>query len=226
MAFICALLPWPISASRFVAKSLAQVLHAEADHYAVILSSWRSLEDDKRFIPAIGDATIQIAETLAGLMPSIGALSFEFSSSAFTGPACMQIKAQCELINQSLARLHIRLLLLPPDYRTRFERTTGILNHSSVGDVMVVLSVIEQCLKTGDPMPSRLPTPLVRRCLSNEVTPGSITKNTMRDQSVRGYCVAVSAYLTFLSAIDELVLVVKGVLGEAHHVPEDLAKFE
>lgn len=224
VGFIVSLIPWPSSRARNVSGTLATIVHAESDHYAVLLSTWQELGDDLRIIPAVEKTTIQLAETLSALAPSIGMLRFEFSSSAFDALTCGQIKQNCDLINESLARLHMRGSLLPTDMRMRFARTTGLLDHQTIGDVMAVLSIIEQALKTGDPLPARLPTPLANRCISFRRTEGleDLSAELLRNEAYRGYCVALGAYLSFLSSIDELVLTLKGALGESHHVPENL----
>jgi len=224
VGFIVSLFPWPSSQSRFVSKTLAQVLHAEADNYALLLSEWRHLEDEKRLLPAIAGTAIHLAETLAALNGPIGNLRYEFSSSPFDQIACAKIMKLAATINESLTLLHIRASLLPERLRTRFARTNGLLDHRTIGNVMVVLSILEQSLKTGDPLPSRLPTPLLKNCM--EYGDGArledLSIDLLMDEAYRGYCVAMSAYLGFLSATDELVLVLKDTLGESHHVPEDL----
>lgn len=93
---------------------------------------------------------------------------------------------------------------------------------------MAVMAVVEQALKTGDPLPSRLPTPLLVKCLDfgHASNVDTISIKTLDDVDYRGYCVSMSAYLGFLSAADELVLVLKEALGESHHVPEHLTDLE
>lgn len=224
-AFIVSLTPWPSSQSRWIAKALSEVLHAETDHYAVILSSWHSLDEDKRLLPAVESSALHLSETLSALGGPIQGLRWEFSSSAFDEETCGGIKKLCELMNEALARLHIRAVTLPPHLRQRFANASGMLDHRSIADVMAVLGIVEQALKTGDALPSILPTPLLKRCLEHGRGHVEISRDALRDEAVRGYCVAMSSYLGFLSAVDELVLVLKGALGESHHVPEDLAKF-
>lgn len=211
-----------------MAKTLAQVLHAEADHYALLLGSWRTLDDDKRLLPAVEGVAIHLSETMAALNGPIGNLRFEFSSSAFDTATCSQLKRTLEFINASLAQLHIRATVLPTRYRDRFARASGFLDHRAIGDIMVVLAVVEQSLKSGDPLPSILPTPLLKRCLMHghgaDVT--TVTTDMLKDEAFRGYTVTMSAYLGFLAAIDETVLILKAALGESHYVPEDLNKME
>lgn len=80
-----------------------------------------------------------------------------------------------------------------------------------ISAVMAVLEVIGQVLKSGDPLPERLRTPLVNRCYGFCVS-------MVRNENYRRYCVAATSYLKFLSVIDELVLVLKAALGESHVV--------
>lgn len=89
---------------------------------------------------------------------------------------------------------------------------------------MAVLGVCEQALRTGDAPPEILPTPLVRRAF--EYGQGAeehlLTADMVRDEDYRQYCVALATYVRFLGRVDELVLVIKGVLGEAHLVSREL----
>lgn len=90
---------------------------------------------------------------------------------------------------------------------------------------MAVLGIVEQSLKTGDALPEVLPTPLLKRChdfwLSRQVDI-ALSTELIRDENYRRFCVAVSAYLKFLAAVDDLVLVMKGTLGESHIVSREL----
>jgi hypothetical protein len=47
-------------------------------------------------------------------------------------------------------------------------------------------------------------------------------QHTYHYREYRRFCVAISAYLKFLAAVDDLVLVMKGTLGESHIVSRDL----
>ncbi|GAB7353437.1 hypothetical protein MBLNU459_g3904t2 [Dothideomycetes sp. NU459] len=224
VTFIVSLIPWPSSQSRFVAKTLAQVLHAEADHYALLLNSWRDLGDDKKLLPAIEGVAIHLSETMSALNGPIANLGWEFSSSAFDSATCSKLKRALEFINASLTQLHMRATMLPPHYRDRFAKSSGMLDHRSIGDVMVVMAVIEQSLKTGDPLPSILPTPLLKRGVvyGHGADVSDLTMDMLKDEAFRGYTVTMSAYLGFLAAVDEVVLIMKTALGESHYVPENL----
>ncbi|KAI5236778.1 hypothetical protein E4T42_09362 [Aureobasidium subglaciale] len=224
VSFAVTLLPWPSSLTRNLARKLSGILDDEADHYAALLSSWSSLETHQRHTSAVEDMTIQIAAELDALTVPIASLKFELSSSVFDSHACARVKSIVEFLNYQLAHLHARASLLPPHLRRRFAIVSGILDQRAITDVMVVLTLVAQSLKTGDPLPAFLPTPLLKNCMEHghgaEVE--SLTVDVLKEEGIRGYMVCMSAYLGFLSGIDELVLTLKDVGGEAHHLPEYL----
>ncbi|KAK6004302.1 hypothetical protein QM012_009152 [Aureobasidium pullulans] len=224
ISFIVTLLPWPSSLSRNIARKLSDVLNREADHYAALLSSWSDLESHDKHTVAIEAVTIQLAGELNALNGPIGSLKFELSSSVFDSTTCGRIKSIAEFINYQLTHLHIRAAALSPELRHRFAIASGILDHRAIADIMVVLSIVAQSLKTGDPLPARLPTPLLKKCVEHGhgASVENLTVEVLKKEGVRGYTVCMSAYLGFLSGVDELVLVLKEAVGEAHHIPDDL----
>ncbi|KAI4716426.1 hypothetical protein E4T48_07379 [Aureobasidium sp. EXF-10727] len=224
ISFIVTLLPWPSSLSRNIARRLSGVLDREADHYAALLSSWSDLDAHNRHTAAVEAVTIQVAGELSALGGPIGSLKFELSSSVFDSTACGRIKSIAEFINYQLAHLHICAATLSPELRRRFAIASGILDHRAIADIMVVLGIVAQSLKTGDPLPARLPTPLLKKCLEHGhgAAVENLTIEVLQKEGVRGYTVCMSAYLGFLSGVDELVLALKEAVGEAHHIPDDL----
>jgi hypothetical protein len=225
VSFIVTLLPWPSSLSRNIAHKLSGVLDNEADHYAALLSSWSDLgKHENKHTVAVEAVTIQLAEQLNTLSGPIASLKFELSSSVFDSTTCGRIKSIAEFINYQLAHLHIRAATLSPELRHRFAIASGILDHRAIADVMVVLGIVAQSLKTGDPLPARLPTPLLKKCLEHGhgAAVENLTIEVLKKEGVRGYTVCMSAYLGFLSGVDELVLALKEAVGEAHHIPDDL----
>ncbi|KAG9532556.1 hypothetical protein KCU93_g1112, partial [Aureobasidium melanogenum] len=224
ISFIVTLLPWPSSLSRNIARRLSGVLDREADHYAALLSSWSDLDGHDKHTVAVEAVTIQLAGELGALANPIGSLKFELSSSVFDSETCGRIKSITEFINYQLAHLHIRAATLSPELRQRFAIASGILDHRAIADVMVVLNIVAQSLKTGDPLPARLPTPLLKNCLDHGHTTSveNVTVDVLKKEGVRGYTVCMSAYLGFLSGVDELVLALKEAVGEAHYIPDDL----
>jgi hypothetical protein len=170
--------------------------------------------------------TLGLAYSLLDLEGLIKQLAFEFSSSPFTSANTDQIKDLCLTLNREIGRLLSLSSSLPLEYRTRFTEQCGMLDHRHIGEVMAVLAVCEEALKTGDPLPEILPTPLVKRAFEyrgNESGPVlEFTAEAVRDENYRRFCVALSAYFKFLWTADELVIVVKGAVGESHYVSKEL----
>lgn len=162
---------------------------------------------------------------LSALDGPVALLRLEFSSSPFDSDRLGQVKSLCQELNQHLGRLLYLSASLPEHLQSRLARRVGLLDHRNIGDVMAVLGVVEQALKTGDPLPEVLPTPLLKRCMEYWQTHQidiPLTKELIRDENYRRFCVAVSSYLKFLAAVDDLVLVLKGTLGESHIVNREL----
>ncbi|CAG8947604.1 unnamed protein product [Penicillium salamii] len=221
-ALIVQLFPRPPSASRHICKSLSNVIRSLSDHYALLLSCWGQGREEGL---AAEQLALDLAETLTSLDGPVALLRFEFSSSPFDSERLGQVKSLCQELNQNLGRLLYLSASLPEHLQTRLARQAGLLDHRNIGDVMAVLGIVEQSLKTGDALPEVLPTPLLKRChdfwLSRQVDI-ALSTELIRDENYRRFCVAVSAYLKFLAAVDDLVLVMKGTLGESHIVNREL----
>ena len=221
ISFIVTLLPRPSSLSRKIAHTLSDTLDKEAKHYAVLLSSWKDLDTyNSEYVPMVEAVTIQLAESLSALDGSSRSLKFELSSSVFDSQTCARITSIAELINYSLAHLYIRAAKLQPEFRSRFALDSGLLDHRAIANVMVVMGIVAQSLKSGDPLPAHLPTPLLRKCIEHGHTADveSLTVDVLSQEDYRGYAVCMSAYLGFLASVDELVLVLKKAVGEAYQV--------
>lgn len=172
---------------------------------------------------------MELAETLTTLDGPIALLRFEFSSSPFDSKSLNKVKTLSQTVNMNLGRLLSVSASLPVPLQERLSRGAGVLDHRTIGDIMAVVGVVEQALKTGDALPEVLPTPLSNRCLERWGKRSGednfrLNAELIRDEDYRRFCVAVSAYLKFLGAVDELVLVIKEVLGEAHVVSREFMK--
>ncbi|KAL3439959.1 hypothetical protein BJX65DRAFT_317159 [Aspergillus insuetus] len=224
-ATIVQIFPRPPSAARHICKSLSRSFRTLSDHYALLLSCWSHPQGDGRALAE--PIWMELTEILHLLQDPIYNLRFEFSSSRFDSASLDQVRRICHLINNTLARLLVASAVLSPEYRTRLTQMTGMLDHRCIGEVMAVLGICEQALRTGDAPPEVLPTPLVRRALEygrSHQTKYLLSTEMIRDEDYRRYCVALAAYIRFLGSVDDLVLVIKGVLGESHLVAEDLAE--
>ncbi|KFZ16987.1 hypothetical protein V502_04806, partial [Pseudogymnoascus sp. VKM F-4520 (FW-2644)] len=124
----------------------------------------------------------------------------------------------------SLGRLLYLSASLPMELQERHTLTLGVLDHHNIGDIMAVLGVVEQSLRTGNALPEVLPNPLLRRCYEyrrDAKLDIMLRKEIIRDENHRKFCLAVNAYLKFLSALDDLVLVLKRTLGESHIISKE-----
>ncbi|RDW57880.1 uncharacterized protein DSM5745_11398 [Aspergillus mulundensis] len=223
-ATIVQMLPRPPSAARHICNSLSRSLRTLSDHYALLLSCWGRAGDEGKTISE--PIWLELTESLVLLEGPIFNLRFEFSSSRFDSASLGQVKQICHAINGLLSRLLVASASLPQSYKDRLASHMGMLDHRCIGEIMAVLGVAEQSLRTGDAPPEILPTPLVRRALeyshAHHMDRPVLSAEMIRDEDYRRYCVALAAYVSFLGQIDGLVLVIKGVLGEAHLVSREL----
>jgi hypothetical protein len=88
---------------------------------------------------------------------------------------------------------------------------------------------LQQALEAGTPLPAILPTPFMAKILLRRAdTAPSRTKdqvlNDLAGQGGRHWISAMNAYLCFLSAVDDVVMVIKRAVGEQNVV--DLTIFE
>lgn len=216
--------PRPPSATRHVCRSLSKTIRSLSDHYALLLTCWGHPEHRETGQIA-HQISIDQAEKLISLNGPIGLLRFEFSSSLLDSHTLKQVQSLCHELNQNIGRLLFLSASLPLDLQNRLARIFGILDHKQVGDAMAVLGVIEQSLKTGDPLPEVLPTPLLKRSYEywlHRPVELRLGVDLIRDENYRKFCVAVSSYVKFLGVVDELVLVVKKALGEVHVVSREV----
>ncbi|KAH6689080.1 hypothetical protein F5X68DRAFT_204911 [Plectosphaerella plurivora] len=221
-SLIVQVFPKPPSATNHVRKTLANSVRTLSDHYALLLSNWgRSATDgnDAALDAVASQISLELAEALAAVDPSIALLKMEPTFGPFDQTVLQRTQEQCQYMNQALGGLLKLAASLPREFQDRLVRLSGIQDNRTIGDVMAVLGIIEQALRTGSPLPERLPAPLVRRAVDSylQVDDGSMMSAVLvKDENHRRYCVAVSLYLKFLTSIDDLVLVLKSALGERH----------
>ncbi|KAE8353785.1 hypothetical protein BDV28DRAFT_99719 [Aspergillus coremiiformis] len=222
-AFIVQIFPRPPSATRHICRTLSNTIRTLSDHYALLLSHWGRPRPNSPVGAVAEKIAIEVSETLLSIQGSIGLLKFEMTLGPFHRDALGKMHALCQNMNQALGRLLVLSTSLPQHFQGRFAQNVNMLNDHSIGDIMAVLSVIEQALKSGLPLPERLPTPLVKRCFETwyaQHRVAELSTTLVRDENYRRYCVAISSYLKFLSAIDDMVLVLKGTLGESHLIEQ------
>jgi hypothetical protein len=222
-SLIVQVFPKPPSAANHVRKTLANSVRTLSDHYALLLSHWGRDPGDSGAAAALGAVSAQISlelsEALMAIDPAIALLRMEPSFGPFDQTVLRQVQQQCQYMNQALGGLLKLAATLPREFQARLNDVAGIQSDRSIGDIMAVLAIVEQALRTGSPLPERLPAPLVRRAVESYVQmTGATMVSTVqvKDENHRRYFVAVTLYLKFLTSIDDLVLVLKLALGESH----------
>lgn len=226
IAFLVQIFPTPPSGTRHICTTLANSIRTLSDQYALLLSHWGKAKQGKveqnKAISSVGERIhLDLSEILLMLEGPIDMLKLEITSSPFDADTLLKVRDQCHDLSQNLHRLLGLLSTMPIELQNQLVNSVGILDDRLIGDVMAVLGLVEQSLRTGCPLPERTPAPLVRIFFDSwrVRTPSvMLSIELIQDENYRRYCVGVSAYLQMLSTIDDLVLILKGTLGECHVV--------
>lgn len=224
-AVIVQMLPTPPSGTRHVAKTLANNLHKICDHYALLISHWgqgTTVGDDYRGVRSVITSTgLGVGQSLSSLHTPISMLKFETSISSFDQATLRRAQEILISMNQSLTKLMLSTTTLPVEYQQRLIKHSGIADDVSISNIMSVLVLAKQSLRSGGPLPERIPTPLIATCYGDFCAKHSgleLHRDYMESEDFRRYCMALSSYLTFLHRIDDLVLLLKETVGETHVV--------
>jgi hypothetical protein len=115
--------------------------------------------------------------------------------------------------------------------RTRIIPATGAMNEGLITELMGVLSIAQQALKSGDPLPAVLPTSLFTKAVAHareQVAEGirrsgdlpcSLPNKENVDSGVmRNFMVIINSLVQLLAALDELVLILKRAVGETSNI--------
>jgi hypothetical protein len=202
-----------------VCKTLANSVRSLSDHYALLISHWGRTDKNSALGAIAENISIEVAEVLLALNPSIAMLKGELSFGPFDQKVLQQTKEQFQYMNQALGGLLNLASTLPRELQDRLIHVAGILDERNIGDIMALLGIIEQALRTGSPLPERLPGPLIQRAIDsihNQSDEVILTTELVQDEDHRRYCVAVILYFKFLGSIDDVLVVLKAALGERH----------
>lgn len=223
MAAIVMFFPRPPSANRHYRHVIAGVLRRHKDMYALFVTAWNNPRKD---LVATAEAeAISNGEAVGAILGPLKLLKLEFSTSPFDAPTLIKICVLCQTINTSLMQLFHFSAKLPPHLKSRFGRLSSAFEESLIGEIMAVLTMAELSLKTGDPLPALLPTPLIARSLGLQsklmrlsVGEDVVTTEMVLDEEFRKYCCVLGAFVQALTAIDEMVMAIKACCGETHVV--------
>ncbi|KPM38860.1 hypothetical protein AK830_g7716 [Neonectria ditissima] len=218
-------LPKPPSANRHYRHLLADSLVSVRDRYALFASNWKDPAPDLRELAE--EESLAVGEALSAISGPIKLTVLEFSSSNFDSRTLGQVCQLCMLLNQAVTQLLLYTARLSDQQRTWIIPSTGAVKEGLIAELMAVLSLVQQALKSGDPLPAVLPTPLFTKAIVTakeqvqEGIKGSdrlYHKDNLDDESSRRYMVILNALLQMLAALDELVLVLKRAIGETSNI--------
>jgi hypothetical protein len=214
-------LPRPPSANRHYRRLLADNLASVRDRYALFVSNWMDPAPDLREVAE--QEALTVGEALLSIAGPIKLTMFEFSTSNFDAETLSSVCQLCMILNQSVTYLLMYVAYLPTEDKAKIIPATGATNRDIVAELMSVLSLVQQALKSGDPLPAVLPTPLFTRSIAfarrqvseaSMGTDGLFVRDNVGAERLRNYVVVLHAYVQLLGAVDELVLVVKRAVGE------------
>ncbi|CAI0654532.1 unnamed protein product [Colletotrichum noveboracense] len=220
-AMLIGLLPRPMTGSRQYRHILSTSLLGVKDRYALLVSTWRMPPGD--LVQFIEKETAMCDGILDAIGRPIELTKFEFSTSNIDTETLRRATYLCRSINASLAELGLYMTELPLPLRARLMSSMSIDDENLVVDLMSTLSLVQQSLDSGEPLPALLPTPLIGRALrAREVQRAKQDDLNVREQ-LEGYegrqlIGAINAFTRFLGAVDDLVMVTKKAVGETSHV--------
>jgi hypothetical protein len=222
--FVTNFLPKPPSSNRHYRRLLGDSLVNIRDQYALFASNWKDPATDLRDVAE--EEVLAAIETLLSISGPIKLTVFEFSSSNFDTDTLSQVCQLCMLIHQAVAQLLVYTTRLSETQRAWIIPSTGVTEEGMVAEIMAVLTVVQQTLKTEDALPAVLPTPLLtkatafsREHLQEAVRDNGLYKEyEVDDEGLRWYVVILNAFLQMLAGLDELVLVLKRAVGESSNI--------
>ncbi|KAJ0335362.1 hypothetical protein COL922a_009337 [Colletotrichum nupharicola] len=220
-AMLIGLFPRPMTGSRQYRHILSTSLLGVKDRYALLVSTWRMPPED--LVQFIEKETAMCDGILDAIGRPIELTKFEFSTSNIDSETLRRATYLCRSINASLAELGLYMTELPLPLRARLMSSMSVDDENLVVDVMSTLSLVQQSLDSGEPLPALLPTPLIGRALrAREVQRAKQDDLNVREQ-LEGYegrqlIGAINAFTRFLGAVDDLVMVTKKAVGETSYV--------
>lgn len=222
-AALVTFLPKPPSAGRHYRRLLSESLTTIKHRYALLVANWDAPASDLSDIAqAEALATTQLLLSIAG---PIKLTKFEFSTSNIDSETLSFICKMCISLNQATTQLLISAATLSTSLRERFSQLSSAFDERLIGDLMAVLTLVQQSLRTGEPLPAILPTPLLARSfdysrqkLSGDFHSVLFDQSMIEDDEFRKYCLLMNAWVQLLGSIDELVMIVKRSVGETSYV--------
>ncbi|KAF9521875.1 hypothetical protein CPB83DRAFT_840925 [Crepidotus variabilis] len=135
-------------------------------------------------------------------------------------------------IAYSLSHLISVIKHLEPSWTIAFLRRTRFLDPDFQGDLLAVISMVSNSLRTGSPLPQITPCPLLDRftlryhglnVIHKEAKedyglPRTLTLDTLRNEQYLIFCVGVATAYSIVNRLDMLMVAVKQLVGEQYHI--------
>jgi len=222
-AALVTFIPRPPSANRHYRRLMALRIDSIKHRYALFACSLKNPASD--LLKVAEKEALASSDVLLSIIGPIQLVRLEFSRDPFDAKTLASVCHLCMTLNQNVTQL-LYTTRLPETLRFRFASGTGALDERLVADVMAVLTLVQLSLKTGEPLPAVLPTPLLARCfgltrsrIEHDITQDVIvTRQLMEEEGFREYCSALTSFVQMLGTIDELVMVVKRAVGETGNI--------
>ncbi|KAI5457584.1 hypothetical protein BGZ63DRAFT_364563 [Mariannaea sp. PMI_226] len=224
-ALIVNFVPKPPSANRHYRHLLSDTLASVRDRYVLFASSWKAPAPDLRQVAE--EEALAAGETLLAISGPIQLTVLEFSSSNFDTGTLVLVCNQCMVLNQNVTLLLQYTTRLSEAERAIIIPATGATNENLITELMGVLSIVQQALKSGDPLPAALPTPLFTKAVahareqvakgisrSSDLPCSFPSKENVDNEVMRNFMVILNSLVQLLAALDELVLILKRAVGE------------
>ncbi|KAK6504548.1 hypothetical protein TWF481_006489 [Arthrobotrys musiformis] len=221
-AIIVQIFPRPPSATRNAAKSLATVLSNLTQLYSDTMSTFLSDQNEEEFsAEELKERVAELYFSMQELIPRIKMVKFEPSSSPFTADNLMDIAEYLSKILESLSIMSLLTPKLSRAYKRRLEVQTDFAKTETIASIMAILGVLEGSLRTGHPLAEILPVPLLGR-LRKIAGPSdgvdALTRDMLKDDDWTTFVVTLMSITSLYSRIDDLVMHIKGAVGEKYFV--------
>lgn len=121
---------------------------------------------------------------------------------------------------------------LEPAWSRAFLRRTRLLDPGFQGDVLAVVTMISNSLRSGQPLPQITPCPLLDRFMARQHglnvihqeseddfgLPRTLTMDTLRDEQYLIFSVGVATIFAIITRLDRLMVATKDLVGEQYHI--------
>jgi len=121
---------------------------------------------------------------------------------------------------------------LEPAWSRAFLRRTRLLDSDFQGDVLAVITMISNSLRSGQPLPQITPCPLLDRFMARHHglnvihqeseddygLPRTLTVDTLKNEQYLIFCVGVSTAYAIITRLDRLMVATKEIVGEQYHI--------